>query len=212
MIYTARQLEDLHKGNGNGQLVLPYGARLTPLAADWAKAKRVVIGYSDVEAPKAGNVSGGASSGPPTASGGLLWWCDGPCGVAKAAIAGQAKESGLAAIEIPADAQQLVKVVKHLVAEVKGARASGGVLLVQSGAAAVVLANRCPSLRAILGTSLESVEQGLRQVAANVLVIEYPNKTLSQVKSLLGRFARAGAQRTPSEDVQRELKELASCG
>ena len=41
MIYTARQLEDLHKGNGNGQLVLPYGARLTPLAVDWARARKV---------------------------------------------------------------------------------------------------------------------------------------------------------------------------
>jgi ribose 5-phosphate isomerase RpiB len=211
MIYTARQLEDLHRGNGNGQLVLPYGARLTPLAADWAKAKRVAIGYGDVEPPTRGNATGGATSSATTASGGLLWWCDGPCGVAKAAIAGQAKESSLSAIEVPADAQQLVKVIKRVATEVKGRRASGGVLLVQSGAAAVVLANRCPSLRAILGTSLESVEQGIQQVAANVLVIEYPNKTLSQVKSLLGRFARAGGARTPSDEVVRELKELASC-
>ena len=210
MIYTARQLEDLHKGNGNGQLVLPYGARLTPLAVDWAKAKRIAIGYSNVESAKPRS---GETASPPVGADALLWWCDGPCGVAKAAIAGQAKESNLSGIEVPPDAQQLVKVIKHVAAEVKGGRASGGVLLVQSGAAAVVLANRCPSLRAILGTNLESVEQGIRQVAANVLVIEYPNKTLPLVKSLLGRFARAGSQqRTPSEDVQRELKELSSCG
>ena len=33
MFLTARQLEDLHRANGsNGHLVLPYRARLTPLA------------------------------------------------------------------------------------------------------------------------------------------------------------------------------------
>ena len=48
MIVTARQLEDLHRQNGgNGQVVLPYRARLTPLAQDWVRAKRVALGYSD---------------------------------------------------------------------------------------------------------------------------------------------------------------------
>ena len=50
MIYTARQLQDLHKGNG--QLILPYGARLTPLAADWARSKKLAIGYSNIETPR----------------------------------------------------------------------------------------------------------------------------------------------------------------
>ena len=50
----------------------------------------------------------------------------------------------------------------------------------------------------------------VRQVAANVLIIEYPYKTLSQVKNMLGRFARA--QRELSDDVKRQLQELASCG
>ena len=50
MIFTARQLEDLHKSNGH--VVLPYGARLTPLAADWARAKKVQIGYGPDELVK----------------------------------------------------------------------------------------------------------------------------------------------------------------
>ena len=50
MIVTAKQLEDLHRQNGNnGRLTLPYRARLTPLAMDWVKAKKVVLGYSDAE-------------------------------------------------------------------------------------------------------------------------------------------------------------------
>src|SRR3954471_6731251 len=48
MFLTARQLEDLHRANGsNGHLVLPYRARLTPLAVDWVRARKIALGYSD---------------------------------------------------------------------------------------------------------------------------------------------------------------------
>jgi hypothetical protein len=207
MIYTARQLEDLHKTNGNGQVVLPYGARLTPLAADWARSKKVAIGYSNIEDPKPQIKAIGQAATTATSAIPLLWWCDGPCGAAKAAITAQAKETSLAAIE----AKDLAKAIKQIAAEVKSGGAGGGVLLVQSGAASVIFANRCPSLRAVLGTCMESLEQGIQLVAANVLVIEYPYKTLPQVKNLLGRFARAG-QRVLSDEVTQQLQELSSCG
>jgi hypothetical protein len=93
---------------------------------------------------------------------------------------------------------------------VKDGNSAGGVLLVQSGAAAVMLANRCPVLRAIVGTTLESLEAGIVSVAANVLVLEYPNKSFSQLKNLLSRFVRA--RRDVSEDLKRQIEELASCG
>ena len=38
MIFTQRQIELLH--NGNGHIVLPYRARLTPLAQDWVRQRR----------------------------------------------------------------------------------------------------------------------------------------------------------------------------
>jgi ribose 5-phosphate isomerase RpiB len=142
------------------------------------------------------------------APGAFLWWCDGPCGAAKAAVGSQAKESSLTAVDLPGDAKQLVPVIKQVAAAVKSGQSTGAVLLVQSGAAAVVLANRCPSLRAMLGTTLESLEAGISQVAANVLVIEYPGKTFPQIKNLLSRFVRA--KRELSEDVKRQMQELTS--
>src|SRR5258708_2828504 len=52
MIVTARQLEDLHKSNGgNGRVTLPYRARLTPLAADFVRARKLTVGYSEVATP-----------------------------------------------------------------------------------------------------------------------------------------------------------------
>jgi hypothetical protein len=65
-------------------------------------------------------------------------------------------------------------------------------------------------LRAILGTTLESLESGIAGVAANVLVVEYPRKSFSEIRNLLSRFARA--RRELREDTRRQLQELSSCG
>jgi ribose 5-phosphate isomerase RpiB len=220
MIVTARQLEDLHRQSGsNGHVTLPYRARLTPLANDWIRSRKVIVGYGDVGTA----AGGGASSAKPQAAdpaslaashaanpaGAFVWWCDGPCGPAKAAVIAHEKESSLGALDLPTDAKQLVPVLKRIAADVKSGRIQGAILLMQNGALANVLANRCPSLRAILGTSLESVEQGVQQAAANVLIVEHPQKTLQQVKNLLSRFTRG--KRTLDEVIQRQLQELSSC-
>lgn len=220
MIVTARQLEDLHRQSGsNGRVTLPYRARMTPLAQDWIRSKKVVVGYSDVGAqaadgasfakPQAADAGPRATSHAPSA-GSFVWWCDGPCGPAKAAVIAHEKEASLRALDKPTDSKQLVGVLKAIAADVKSGRTVGAILLVQNGALATVFASRCPSLRAILGTSLEAVEQGIQQAAANVLIIEHPQKTLQQTRNLLSRFTRG--KRALSEDVQRQLQELASCG
>jgi hypothetical protein len=212
MIFTARQLEDLHKSNGH--VVLPYGARLTPLAVDWARSKKIAVGYGPDDLVKSSTGAKREVEAPSepssTAAAAFLWWCDGPCGAAKAAVGALAKESNLSAIDIPSDLKQLLPVIKKLATSVKEGKATGGLLLVQSASAATVLANRCKSLRAIVGTTLESLEAGIAQVAANVLIVEYPSKSFSQIKNLLSRFVRA--KREPSQDLKRQLEELSSCG
>lgn len=228
MIVTARQLEDLHRqSDSNGHVTLPYRARLTPLANDWLRSKKVVVGYGDVGAPAGGGATfakprfdaahrsqaadaGTRATSHAPSAGAFVWWCDGPCGPAKAAVIAHEREALLRALDKPTDAKQLVSVLKAVAADVKSGHTEGAILLVQNGALATVFANRCPSLRAILGTSLEAVEQGVQQAAANVLIIEHPQKTLQQVKNLLSRFTRG--KRALSEDLQRQLQELASCG
>ena len=211
MIYTARQLQDLHKTNGH--VTLPWGSRLTPLASDWLRQKRVKVQYGDAPTaakPQAAAASASTESTPPTA-GKFYWWCDGPCGPAKAAVTAVAREADLEPMEIGIDARRITGVIKLLAREVREGRAAGGVLLVESGAAAMVYANRCPSLRAVLGTCRQSVEEGVKLVAANVLIVEHPHQTLAQLKNLLGVFVRQSAGRHPSDDVQRQLQELSSC-
>lgn len=211
MIYTARQLEDMWKANGsNGQVVLPYRARLSPMASDWIKAKRITIGYNDDGAAKVESKPSKESAAPAPAAGSFLWWCDGPCGTAKAALSAQARESNLGQIDIPSEPTKLVSVIRKIADEIKSNRAPGAMLMMNSAASALVFANRCPSLRAIVGTCMETVEQGLNQVAANVLIIEYPHKTLQQIRNLIARFVKA--KRDLSEEARKSLQELSTCG
>jgi hypothetical protein len=214
MMFTARQLAALHKAAASkGPVILPYRARLTPLAVDLVRSGKITVGYSDAAANPATRSSPQkprelAPGVPPVASAQYLWWCDGPCGPAKAAVSMEAKQIALNEIKPSPGSDALVSAIKTLAAQVKAGAAIGGLLLVESAGAAVVLANRNPSLRAIVGTSLIAVEQGLNQVAANVLVIEHPRQSLSQVRNLLARFLHA--KRTLGDATKRTLAELAS--
>src|SRR5438046_629165 len=212
MIFTARQLEDLHKNNGH--VTLPVAARLTPLAQDWLRAKKIAVRYLNGETASAAEASStglassriAAPSGPaPT----FLWWCDAPCGPAKAALMAQARETNLKATEIDIAGNRIVEAIKFIAREVKESRANGGILFVENGSLEMVYANLCPSLRAVLGTCREAVDQAVQQAAANVLVIEHPFKTLQQTKALLARFCRG--PRELSEEMKRQLQELATC-
>lgn len=208
MIYTARQLEDLHKANGH--IVLPYGARLTPLAVDWARAKKITVGYGPDELVKSSSSKPTAATAPQQSpAGAYLWWCDGPCGAAKAAVGALARESSLSPIDLPSEAKRIACVVKSIAKSVSQNKSVGAALLVSSAGAATVFVNRCPSLRAVVGTTLESLEAAIAQVAPNVLIVEYPGKTFPQIKNLLSRFIRA--KREVGEELNKQLAEVASC-
>ena len=144
MIVTARQLEDLHrKSGGNGQLLLPYRARLTPLAQDWVRAKRVTLGYGEITSATAPVVESKseacctkcAHDSGKCCSSSFVWWCDGPCGPAKAVLTSFEKELGIKPLDVQGGSKQIVTVIKKLASQVKAGEAAGGVLMVESGAA-----------------------------------------------------------------------------
>jgi ribose 5-phosphate isomerase RpiB len=213
MIFTARQLEDLHKANGH--VALPRAARLTPLAQDWLKHRKLAVVYTDLSDTAAAPLTAATVSLPHTAlrtphsATAHLWWCDGPCGVAKAALSSH-RDAPLTPLPVAADSGKTLAAVKEIAAALKGGNAAGALLFVQSSAGAMVYLNRCPSVRAVLGTSLQTVDVAIRTLAANVLVIEYPTQTLQQMKNLIGRFVKAKRELSP--ETQLALEELASCG
>lgn len=204
MIYTARQLERLLAEEG--RIVLPYQARLTPLAADWVRSRRVQVGYSNVS-PKAEASAPASQPQAPavgTPASPLRYWCDGPCGQAKAALSHLAKQNQLKPIDIAADVKQTIEVVRLLKRELQTNDAA--VLLVNQAALATVLVNRCPNLRGIVGTSLQAIDQ-LAAIGPNVLIIEHSRLTMMQVRNIVERFMRL--PHVPDEQLRRQLEEAA---
>jgi hypothetical protein len=236
MIVTARQLEDMQKAGGGGaRIVLPYRAKLTPLAMDFVRARKIELGYSDTgSTPSSGTPEEGGDEGtqlrtqnselrtenlpssypfpgvPGEGTGSYLWWTDGPAGPAKAAVTAEERYSPFGSLAVTNDEANLINAIRAISREIKSGKISGAVLLVKNAARAALFANRCPNIRAVLGTCMETVEQGVEQIAANVLIIEYPYKTLSQIRNLLTRFLRPA--RKLSSQLEQQLKELASCG
>lgn len=208
MIFTQRQIEALYKTRNC--VVLPIGSRLSPLAKDWIKSRKIDIEYGETPPAQADVDSAGcAASSSPEGKAKYLWWCDGPCGQAKAAISPLERELGLRLLEIEKNERAILLAIRSLAQRIAKRKCDAAILLVRSGATAMVYANRCASIRAILGTCGDAVEQGIRLIGANMLVIEHPHKTLSQVRSMAARFLKAPHQ--ASAEVSRLLQELSTC-
>jgi hypothetical protein len=205
MIYTARQLEQLLKTDG--KIVLPFRARLTPLARDWAKLRNIAVSYGEAEAAAAKATAVVVAPAEEVASP-FLWWCDGAAGMAKAALMGAGRECSLTPMPVGQDGRQVAAAVKHLVLQVKQGHVQGGILITANAAQAMLFANRSPVLRAVLGTTHRGLEDAIRDIAPNVLVLEEQRQTMQQAKNLILRFVRATRQ--AGESLEKQLKELAS--
>lgn len=201
-IVTASQLEAAFKANPDGVAVLAADARLTPLANDLARqqAKRVR------RLTTSGSTSNAAAASAPSLP--WLWWIDGACPVVQEVTT--VRRDRLRRCGANATPGALGQAIRDLAAAVKAKRVAGGLLFVHSAARAVCLANRCPSLRAVVGTCGESVEEAVQQLGANVLIVEYPHHGLRSASAMVDRIMQSVPQAPPA--VERDLADLNRCG
>lgn len=177
-------------------LPLAFGAKLTPLGRDRAKERKLTIQ----------RVSSHTNS-PAKSTGTWHWWIAGHC-PAVVSVTG-ALQSTLMPLAAKRELGQVHRVVGDLAQRVKAGTSAGGVLFVPSAAQAICYANRCPALRASVATCGEAVEQSIEELAANVLVVEYPHHGAKAIRAMVERFITATRSSLPLVDAQ--LKELASC-
>jgi ribose 5-phosphate isomerase RpiB len=178
-------------------LPLAFGAKLTPLGRDRAKERGLTIQ----------RVSSKAGAGGKSTANAWHWWIAGHC-PAVDQVTGDLKLS-LMPLSAKREMSQLHRVVADLSKRVKTGNAAGAVLFVPTAARAICYANRCPSLRASVATCGEAVEQSIEQLAANVLVVEYPHHGPKAIRAMVERFITAARPSLPR--VETQLKELASC-
>ena len=201
-IVTASQLQAAMNSASDGVAVLAPDARLSPLANDLARQRPGKVRRAAHQAAPATGSSGASQNLP------WAWWIDGACPVVQQVTSDRAtKLRPLVHNRTPGS---LSSVVRELAAAIKGRQVAGGLLFVRSAARAVCLANRCASIRAIVGTSGEAVEQGITELGANVLIIEYPHHGPKSTVAMVDRIT----QQAPSVPaaVERELADLHRCG
>ena len=202
-IVTARQLQEAMDAADDGVAVLATDARLSPLANDLARQHKELIRRAsacDVGAPRSGAQ---ASADSP-----WLYWIMGRCSVAERIIV--ERPGRLSKMNASPTPDALPQVLRDLAGAVKGRSAPGGVLFVSSAARVACYANRCPSIRAVVGTCSKAVEQGVDDLGANVLVIEYAHHGPESMGAMVDRMIQQVPNVPPQ--VQRDLGDLQRCG
>ena len=199
-IVTASQLQGAMDTSADGIAYLAPDARLSPLANDMARRVPDRIQRTGVDQPS----SRAAGAGPPSQ---WLWWLDGH----NAAVRdlGSRFARNLVPFGAGYSAPSMSSVVRELAGAIAARRAAGGFLFVQSAAKAICLANRCRSVRAIVATCSDAVEQGIVEMGANVLVIEYPHVTPGAMAMMVERMLQQAPTVSPA--VERELADLHRC-
>ena len=205
-IVTASRLQEAMDAAGDGVAVLAPDARLSPLANDLARQHGRRVRRISAADLKAG--AEGADGASPAASGPWLYWIMRTCPVADKIIA--ERRHALTPMAVSRDAGALPQVMRDLAGAIKSGTTPGGILFVPSAARAMCYANRCPSIRAVVGTCDKAVEQGIDELGANVLVIEYPHHGPASMAASVDRMIMQPPRVSPQ--VLRELSELQRCG
>lgn len=198
-IVTARQLQDAIDASPDGVAAVAPDARLTPLANDLVRQ----------EPQKIRRTAFAAMQTNPLAADDLpwLWWIDGQCPAAT-----QITQQRAAVLQPSGGARHgaaLGQVVREVATALRSGRIAGGLLFVPNAARAMCFANRCASVRAVVGSCSQAVEQGVTELGANVLVIEYPHVAPTSMAAMVDRILRQ-PPKLPAH-VQRELNDLHQC-
>jgi hypothetical protein len=200
-IVTAEQLERAVASSSNGVALLAHDARLTPLANDFVREHPKKMLRLDPTHPRPEFAIPVQGQLP------WIWWADGFCSAVQDITA--RLRDRIQPSAAPRDAAGLAQIVQDLAASIRTRRAQGGVLFVRNAALALCYTNRCAALRAVIGTCDEAVDQGITELGANVMVIEYPHVGPKKMESMVQRMLRQSPN-VPAH-VQRQLTELHRC-
>lgn len=204
-IVTAAQLQSAIDAAPGRVALLASDARPTPLAHDLIRQHPDRVRYAaSARATGSSRADGSESDARPGRDDTWLWWIDGRCPAVHELT--QRLRSRLRTCGANRSPSSLADVIRTLAVSVRCGAAAGGLLFVGSAARAMCMANRCPSLRAVQGTCVEAVDEAVRELSANVLIVEYPRHGLRSLSEMVERVMRDVPRVSPV--VQRELTDL----
>ncbi|WP_428389518.1 hypothetical protein [Mucisphaera sp.] len=165
-LITANQLDDAIASSPDGNIILAPTARLTPLAQDRTRREPHRFQRTQTAQPHAATLAT-INHGQP-----WLWWTCGRCPAVQRVT--EERRQRLLPIAAPREPIALPVVLRDLSNAIESGRAAGGILFVASAAKPLCLANRLRPLRAVHAHCEAALRQGIRDVGANVLILEFP--------------------------------------
>jgi len=205
-IITARKLQDAMDASPDGVALLAPTARLSPLANDLARQHKDRIRRAS-PIDQSADVSRGAGWQAGVTSP-WLYWIQRSCSVAEQIVA--ERTSVLSQMTASKAPDALPQVVRDIAGAIKSRSSPGGIIFVPSAAKAMCYANRCPSIRAVVGTCTKAVEEGVDHLGANVMVIEYPHHGPESMAAMVDLMTKKAPSVPPQ--IERELADLQRCG
>lgn len=198
-IITANQLQEAIDASPDAVAVIAGDARLTPLASDFARKNPEKVSRGHATAPL--TTQGGGQVRP------WAWWLGGHCNAVNQVA--QQRTSYLRPLGGSGHTTPLSQVVRDLALTIGTGQVTGGFLFVENAARIMCMVNRCQSIRAVIGTCEDAVEQGITELGANVLVLEYPHVTPRSMAVMVDQMLQSVPTVPPL--VQRELADLHRC-
>lgn len=192
IVVTAEFLADLHRAGR--AIELPRDALVTPAARDWLKEHAVPISWTD------------RSGGTDAAAGGMPVVIDLRAPMMRSQLVALERALGhLETIDPAERAGGLIAAVRKLCEDVSAGRSARGLIFADDAALSVCVANKFRGVRAALATTMPAVEQAVRELAVNVLVIEPSRQTMHMIRQMVQRFVTV----RPSEAARAALDAIA---
>ncbi len=220
---TAEGLESrLASGGKGGAVELACNEFLTPNAADLAEAKRLTIRRASARLPQ-------AEVNPPACPAGMT----APATQGLHAVATPARALGGGTGVVTAKTDEKITILLEALAreslrllncnrgdcwianllaacgDLAGGGLSAVVAIVPHASDAMLLAGKVKGVRAVQGTSADTVARAVRKFAANVLILEAASSTFHQMRAMIRLIAAGGPAAPPQPSpLQTALAEL----
>ncbi len=172
-VVTAKMLDDLLRSQT--PIVLAKGSLVTPAARDWFKEHAVPVTWQET---------------PGNSGRSLAVVMDPKVPELRMMRTLLDRAGGLVdVIEPTVGAGAMAAATRKLCGRLRRGEANKGVVFASDGAVPVCVANKFAGIRAALAACVPTVEEAIRELGINVLVIEYPHQTPYLMRQMVDRFA-----------------------
>ena len=195
-IVTVAQLQEAIDGSADRIATLAPDARLTPLAADFAREHPEKIQRGTTSTTR--STQAGMAAVP------WLWWSDSHCPAVQHTA--DAHRQHLRPSAAPRSESGLLQIVRDLKSGIQSRALSGGLLFVASAARASLFANRCSEIRAVVANCENVVQEAVNSLSANVLIVEYPYVNEQKMSAMVAAMLAGTPKASPH--LARELADL----